>query len=317
MNLIDRYMSAVAQYLPADRRAEITRELRANILDRLEHMEAEVGRVASNAEVAGVLREMGHPQRVANGFLAPERLVSDELFPLFKQALYYSLLVFAILHVVKVGAVFLNAGYFNWKYFVFGFTDTALLIFASVTGIFYVLSNPPGGKPWYTPYADWKPEQLPPVQRPWQRISFAEQASELAINVFFLLVLHYPLWASAAAIDSVSVTFAAPVAPWIPWMTAMVLVSMLLNAWNFRYGFWTRPKLIVSGVINLGSAAVLLAVSRLPEIMALVPGAEIRVWGIEEANTFSAFGLLIAGLWVLYEAGKDFYRVYLLRASGG
>jgi len=95
-----------------------------------------------------------------------------------------------------------------------------------------------------------------------------------------------------------------------------VLASMLLNAWIFRYGFWTKPKLIVSGTINLGSAIVLLVVSSLPEIMALVPGAEMRVWGIEDANTFSASGLLIAGLWLLYEAGRDFYRVHLLKAAG-
>src|SRR5690606_23051510 len=225
-------MSAVAHYLPAGRRNEIARELRANILDRLEHMEEEMGRVASDAEIAEVLREMGHPQRVASGFLPPEQLMSDELFPLFKQVLYYTLLVFVILHLVKIGAEYLNAGHFSWRYLVFGFTDTALLIFASVTGIFYVLSNPPGGKPLFAPYARWKPEQLPPIQRPWQRIGFAEQASELALNIFFLLVLQYPLWASAAAIDSVSVTFAEPVTPWIPWMTALVLASMLLNAWN-------------------------------------------------------------------------------------
>lgn len=313
MNLIDRYMSAVAHYLPANRREEITRELRANILDRLEHMQEEMGRVASDKEVATVLQEMGHPQRVAIRFLPPEHLVSEGLFPQFKTVLYYILMVFFIIHLVKVGAVFLNTDHFSFHYLLFGFTDTALLIFASITGIFYVLSNPPGGKSWFTPYANWTPEQLPPVQRSWQRISFVEQASELALNLFFLLVLHYSLWASADALSSVSVTFAAPVLPWIPWMTALVVFSMLLNLWNFRYGYWTQPKLLISGLINLGCAVILFAVSRLSEIMTLVPGAEMRIWGIEEANKFSAVGLLLGSLWLLYEAGKDFYRVYLLR----
>ena len=35
MKLIDRYISAVAQQLPASRRDDITRELKANIIDRL------------------------------------------------------------------------------------------------------------------------------------------------------------------------------------------------------------------------------------------------------------------------------------------
>jgi hypothetical protein len=308
-------MSAVAQYLPADRRDEITRELRANILDRLEHMREELGRAVSDSEVASVLREMGHPQRVATRFLPPECLVSEEWFPRFKVVLYYTLMAFFIIHLVKVGAVFLHTGHFSFNQLVFGFTDTALLIFASITGVFYVLSNPPGGKTWFMPYAHWTPEQLPPAQQAWQRISFGEQASELALNLFFLLVLHYSLWASADALASVSVTFAPPVMSWIPWMTALVVLSMLLNLWNFRYGYWTQPKLVISGLITLGCAVVLFFVSRLPEIMVLTPGAELKVWGVDAANEFSAVGFLITSLWLLYEAGKDFYRASLLRST--
>lgn len=312
MTLINRYMSAVAQYLPADRRDEITRELRANILDRLEHIQEQTGRANSDAEISAVLKELGHPQRVAKGFLPPERLVSEEFFPQFKEVLYYLLIIFFIIHVVKVGAVFLQEGHFSFRHLVFGFTDTALLIFASVTAIFYVLSNPPAGKLWFTPYANWTPEKLPPAQQPWQKISFGEQASELALNLFLLLVLHYSLWASAESLSNISVTFAAPVMPWIPWMALLVVFSMLLNLWNFRFNYWSQRKLIVSGLINLGVAVILFCVSRLSEIMVLTPGAEMRVWGIDSANSSSAVSLLLVSLWLLYEAGKDFYRARLL-----
>lgn len=315
MNLIDRYMSAVAYYLPANRREEITRELRANILDRVEHLSEQKGRDLNAAEIAGVLREIGHPQQVANRFLPQQVLVSEELFPLFKEVLYYTLIIFFIIHLVKKGAAFLNAEYINFSSLIFDFSDTALLIFASITGIFYLLSNPPGGKPLFTPYASWKPEELPAPDRSWQKISFGEQASELAINCFFLLVLHYPLWASAEALANLRMTFSEPVAAWIPWMTVLVIVSILLNIWNFRYGFWSKPKLIISGVINVGCALILLILSRQPEIFTLVPGAEMRVWGTAEVNEFSRLGFVLTGLWLVYEAVRDFYRVRLLLRS--
>src|SRR5690606_40357072 len=86
MTLIERYTNAVAQYLPAARRSEITRELHANILDRVEHLSEQQGRELNTAEVAEVLKELGHPRQVANRFLPRQILVSEELFPLFKRS---------------------------------------------------------------------------------------------------------------------------------------------------------------------------------------------------------------------------------------
>lgn len=315
MTLIDRYTNAVAQYLPIDRRTEITRELQANILDRIEHINEQNDRDLSAAEIAEVLREIGHPQQVASRFLPKQTLVSEELFPQFKEALYYTLIICFVVHLVKKGAVFLNSGHINFSALLFDFTDTALLVFASITGIFYLLSNPPGGKPLFTPYASWKPEELPALDRSWQKISFAEQASELAINSFFLLVLHYPLWASTEALANLRMTFSEPVMAWIPWMTVLVTASILLNIWNFRYGFWSKPKLLISGVINVGCALILLILSRQLEIFMLVPGAEMRVWSTDEVNHFSKIGFLITGLWLLYEAARYFYRVRSLASS--
>lgn len=315
MTLIDRYTNAVAQYLPVNRRAEITRELRANILDRIEHLSEQNDRDLSTAEIAEVLRDIGHPQQVASQFLPRQTLVSEEFFPQFKEALYYTLIICLVVHLVKKGAAFLNAGTMNFSSLLFDFTDTALLVFALITGIFYVLSNPPGGKPLFTPYASWKPDELPALDRPWQKISFGEQAGELAINCFFLLVLHYPLWASAEALANLRMTFSEPVAAWIPWMTVLVIGSILLNLWNFRYGFWSKSKLVISGVINVGCALILLILSRQLEIFTLVPGAEMRIWGTAEANEFSRVGFVLTGLWLLYEAGRDFYRAHLLGRS--
>jgi hypothetical protein len=315
VNLVDRYMGAVALSLPVDRREEITRELRANILDRIESLTEEQGRMTSQSEIAEILRGMGHPRQVAARFLPPQRLVGEELFPLYKEALYYILTVILIVHVIKIGASFLSSGHLNIFGLVFGFADTALLAFASVTGIFYVLSNPPKGKPLFTPYQNWNPEGLPPIQRSWQRISTFEQGNEFSTNVFFLLILQYPLWAPADAVNNLSLRFAEPILPLLPLMTGLILMSILLNLWNFRFSYWSTPKLVMSGLINLACALILFVASRSSEVIVLAPGAEANFWGIERMDSGIRVALAIAAAWLLYETVRDFYRVYLMRVK--
>ena len=58
MNLIDRYISAVAQQLPTSRRDDIARELKANILDRLEGFAEEHGRPTTPADESAILRHV-------------------------------------------------------------------------------------------------------------------------------------------------------------------------------------------------------------------------------------------------------------------
>lgn len=312
MTLIERYTNAVAQYLPAARRSEITRELHANILDRVEHLSEQQGRELNTAEVAEVLKELGHPRQVANRFLPRQILVSEELFPLFKEALYYNLVIIWVFYVVQKGMAYLSTGHLNVIGLLFDFSETALLIFALITGIFYVLSNPPGAQPWWTPYASWRPEDLPAVDGRWQKVSFGEQAGELAVNVFLLLILHYSLWAEPEVLADLRFTFAASTVAWIPTITVLIIASILLNLWNFRFRFWSRPKLILNGVINLGSALVLFILSSKPEIYTMIPGAERAVLGNSDFNEIAKMGAFFAGLWVLYEAGRDFYRARLL-----
>ena len=61
MDLIDRYLKAVAAQLPAEERDDIVAELRDLILSRFEAREEELGRPLTEAEQLEILREVGHP----------------------------------------------------------------------------------------------------------------------------------------------------------------------------------------------------------------------------------------------------------------
>lgn len=271
------------------------------------------GRQITEEDVSAVLKELGHPQQVANSFLPPQQLVTVELFPFYKQVLNYGIIFVFVLELIKFGVLFISSGHLTFSALFFGFAMKALLMFASVTGVFYVLSNPPGGKPFFNPYQCWTPEQLPPVVHNWQRISPCEQGVEFSSNLFFFLLLHYPLLMSDEVMQTLTVGFAAPTKHWIPWLAAVVGFSLIFNMWNLRFSFWTRSKLMISATLNLASAVLLLCMSRLSSIVA-DPDAVMdgRVISIELANSIITTGFFWVGLWLLFECGRDLYRIWQL-----
>ncbi|SFS77796.1 hypothetical protein [Brevundimonas viscosa] len=102
MDMIDRYLAAVAAQLPQDQREDITAELRDLILSRFEAREEELGRPLSEDEQEEILREIGHPLVVAARYRkGPDSLVGPELFPYWLFAVKAGLLL--VLAVQAIG----------------------------------------------------------------------------------------------------------------------------------------------------------------------------------------------------------------------
>ena len=312
MELIDRYMNAVAQALPESRRDEITRELRANILDKLEAIAEEQGREPTDTEVSAVLVQLGHPQKVAGSFLTGQQLVSAELFPLYKRALHYGLILVFILALIQFGVHLLNSGHLAISNFFYEIVNKALIMFASVTGVFYLLSNPVGGKPYFDPYQCWSPEKLPPVTCGWQRIGACEQSVDFATDLFFLLLLNYALWIPSGQLANLTIAFAEPVQQWIPLLSAVVIVSLIFSIWKLIYRYWTTPTLIIEAIINFGIAIPLLLVSRLKPIVVDTSVTQEHVEALRIGNEVIGIGLFWVGIWLVFMAGWSLYRAWQL-----
>tara|TARA_R110002124_G_scaffold99239_7_gene245050 strand:- start:1812 stop:2990 length:1179 start_codon:yes stop_codon:yes gene_type:complete len=107
MDMIDRYLNAVAAQLPADERADIIAELRDLILSRFEAKEETLGRALTGDEQEEILHEIGHPLVVAGRYRkGPQALVGPELFPYWlfgvKAGLLILLAVQALALLVRV-----------------------------------------------------------------------------------------------------------------------------------------------------------------------------------------------------------------------
>src|SRR5262249_62155455 len=89
MELLERYLEAVREYLIRGRREDIVKELGDNILSQMEDKAAELGRPLNETEQAAVLKQYGHPLVAAARYrrLPLQQLIGPALFPLYWYAL--------------------------------------------------------------------------------------------------------------------------------------------------------------------------------------------------------------------------------------
>lgn len=100
MDLLDRYLQAVGEYLPVKGSADVLAELRANLLEQMESREEELGRSLTEDEVTAILKSHGHPAIVAGRYQPRYSLIGPEVFPYYwltlRKTFPLVLLVFAI-----------------------------------------------------------------------------------------------------------------------------------------------------------------------------------------------------------------------------
>jgi hypothetical protein len=103
MDMIDRYLNAVAAQLPQDERADIVAELGDLILSRFEAKEEVMGRPLTEDEQETILREIGHPLVVAARYRkGPDSLVGPELFPYWLFGVKAGLMVLGVVYAITL-----------------------------------------------------------------------------------------------------------------------------------------------------------------------------------------------------------------------
>ncbi|WP_313576498.1 hypothetical protein [Brevundimonas sp.] len=101
MDIIERYLEAVAAQLPTEDREDIVAELRDLILSRVEAREEELGRALTDDEKEAILHEIGHPLIVAARYRkGPDSLIGPELFPYWLFGAKAGLIVIAAVQVL-------------------------------------------------------------------------------------------------------------------------------------------------------------------------------------------------------------------------
>jgi hypothetical protein len=181
MDLIERYLAAIARQLPAKQAADIRAELGDILLSRVEEQEARLGRPLERAEVEALLIDFGNPLTVAGRYRKTQHLIGPEVFPYWWAAVKIMLAVLAGVYLVLiiVGAI-AHATPHDFDARVPSIVPVAIYLFGIITlaaaaferfGKVQVLQK-------------WKPSRLPPAIG--KRRSPFELGFEIAWNVVFL-----------------------------------------------------------------------------------------------------------------------------------
>jgi hypothetical protein len=146
MTLTDRYLRAVKSNLNTAERDDIINELAENIHAQMEDRAAELGRALTSDEEAAVLRQLGNPLVIANGYRADQRtvafggvqLIGPELFPLYARVLAINVAI--TIAVVLVRAL-IDAGDGTAWSIPSGFAVALAFQLVIVTGVFIVIDR--------------------------------------------------------------------------------------------------------------------------------------------------------------------------------
>ena len=315
MNLVERYIAAVQRELPSNKRDDISRELKANIMDEIDELEAEHGPL-NNDQVNALLIKMGHPRAVARQFCPPAPLVSARLMPLYLNTLYMVLGVLFVISSLEIATRWLSGAEMGillyLKALASHFLNASYFAFTWVTIGFIVLTRD-------RKYADdeakntnpdigckWSPAELPSAANSWQHISLQHVFSDLATLLFLALIIWYPILRPGPNVASI---FSQPIWSVLLWFTPIIAIAVISSLWQLRTRLWSRSLLMLNAAINsafFGLALWVLLNAPILRISAANWQGNISLTYIERGVFFVV--LFVAAV-ALYEVIRDVLRL--------
>jgi hypothetical protein len=328
MQLVDRYLQEVKEYLPAEQRDDILKELSANILAEMDDREAALGRALSEEEQIAVLQQQGSPMLVASRYRTDQRtltfgrvLIGPVLFPLYTKILALNLTITIVVTSIVMSSLGLSVG-------LKALFLPALLQFLTITAIFTLIEQ--SQKSFH--FLDrWNPRALPPVRDP-LKISRGSAFSGILSNVIFILCwLRVPgaIYAVGYLFVGPAIRYVAPisasplvVAPswqifYLP-VLILVLLSTAQHGLNFAFPRWTRNRLLARAA--LGFLGLLLTLLLFGAGNLLVPNPAVTTTAELAAlaaiiNLSVHYSLLIAAVITLFQIVTYLRRALRLPAS--
>lgn len=284
MNLLNRYLQAVGQYLPKARRGDILEELRANLLSQMEDREEELGRPLTDSEIVSLLHRHGNPMIVAGRYREPNlglafgiQLIGPELFPIYRIVLGLNFAITLIIHAVIMPII----AHATQEHIALPRTLTPLAIqFCVVTMIFILIDR---GKDHVL--NRWDPGKLPALKaNPEDGPTAGNIFGFICLVVGTAWLLLTPRWPylmlgpGAAFIPALGLN---PMPDWIAfyWAIGTLICAQVVLAFLRLMRWLSRPKArIVDFVLKVTGLIIgLVLLGRGPNYVTL-PSPEVTKW---------------------------------------
>ncbi|HEV7138732.1 MAG TPA: hypothetical protein VGN43_18995 [Steroidobacteraceae bacterium] len=191
MELLERYLQAVGEHLPAKSRQDTIAELRANLLAEMEGRQEEQGRPLAEDEAAKILEAHGMPIMVAARYRPQHSLISPAMFPIYWYTLKKSSPLLAVAYAAVEGVRILVQGQpLSELLAAFAhFWSIALIYWAIITlgfAVFEYLQQTKSAK-FAVPH--WSVRDLPKLERREKAPSLVHDIADVIVSIAGVLWL--------------------------------------------------------------------------------------------------------------------------------
>jgi len=258
MQMIDNYLFSLENYLPENIRQEVREELESSILDQVEDKQASLGRQLTGDELEELLKNIGHPMRVAAAYLPKQQLIGPDYFPAYKRALEIGMaIVVGIVILLSLPSIFTVQSVIGSTIKIFAQTlYTGTYVFALITIIFYLMEK--HGASLDKIYA-WSPKDLKSYSRR-LALSRMETGFELIVYILFLSWWNnFMSWPTERWFDSQVIEVSLS-AEWhsVFWSVNVVMgLSIAIGLHQFIMASWNRFTLAADMALSLATLTIL------------------------------------------------------------
>lgn len=315
MDLIERYLGAVRWNLPAGKTEDIVAELRDVIQSRIEDREEALDRALTRDEVSALLKEFGHPIRVAGRYHGQRALIGAEVFPFYWFVLRVVLAIVAVIEAIQFAGrvIASNAPLAQTISQGIASATSSLLLNAAIVTLVFAVVERTG---WLSEYLQkWKPESLPTLPRIEARPrKIWEPVFGIAIGIAFLgwWMGAYPVnWMPR---ESDVAVHAAPIWSTLYWpVAALVAAKILQDAASLLVPTWKPLRALLSIGCAAGTvaiAAILYQAGRLVTVNGVTANAEQVLHMQQGLDTALGIAVPVIGALTMWQCGVELWRLY-------
>jgi hypothetical protein len=265
MELVERYLQAVAFWLPKGQQQDIIAELSEDLHSQIQEKEIELGRSLSETEIEAVLKQRGRPVLVANRYLPQRSLIGSVLFPIY----WFVIKVVASCYLVPWALVWIGMMSFSSSYRAehtsagwlgaigSAWSDwwfTAFFALGTVTIVFAVFEYLQGRS---RLLENWSPRKLPRVCNP-NQIPRAGSVIEVVVNLMFG-VWWIDVMSSPVILDRPEIRIVvSPFWRYLFWgFLLLAVINAVAAGMNLARPYWTVVRTSIRLATNAAASALL------------------------------------------------------------
>ena len=322
MNWINAYITAIKTNLPRNQREDIASELEGLLEESLEADTGKASSELSEEESLNWLKTREHPALVAIRYQDRRALIDEDTFPLFKLTLRYALIGLAVAYTVLAILSAFSAGDGGYAVSLTrlggNILHSGLLAFASITLVFHFFGKHFNAR---EHLAAWNPKDLPDPGKKWEQEPYASSIAGLVFSGIFLLFLNGFL---TGVLDGLTNREAPALRAWLveeaaallPWINAVVIVSILMHAVMILRPRWSTATLAFHALVGLASAVIAFQLQNVSPMFRIVSDSMEHAEQVDRlvgiVNASARMGLVTVALISLFEAGRDIWRMIQL-----